>query len=64
MASYEKILETFPMKILTLSKKVCLSEINNLFNELSKIDLQTTSMSFSTLQKFLFVNKETRVNAL
>jgi len=45
MANYGKILETFPMKILTLLKKVCLSEINNFFiNELNKIDLQTTSM--------------------
>jgi hypothetical protein len=64
MASYGKILETFQMKILAFSKKVCLSEINNFFNELNKIDLQTTSMSFSTLLEFLFINKETCINAL
>jgi len=64
MASYGIFFETFRMKILTFSKKVCLSEINSFFNELNKIDLQTTSMSFSTLLKFLFMNKETCINAL
>jgi hypothetical protein len=42
--------EPFPMEILTPSKRVHLSEIiKRVFNKLNKIDLQTTSMSFSAL---------------
>jgi hypothetical protein len=60
-----QILEPFPMESLTPSKRVHLGEINKrIFKELNKIDLQTTSMSFSTLLKFLFINKKTYINAL
>jgi hypothetical protein len=39
----KQILEPFPMEFLTPSKRVHLGEVNkNKFNELNKIDLQTT----------------------
>jgi hypothetical protein len=42
--------EPFPMEFLTPSKMVHLGKINKIvFEELNKIDLQTTSMSFNTL---------------
>ncbi len=45
-----QILEPFPMEFLTPSKKVHLGEINKrIFENANKIDLQTTSMSFSAL---------------
>jgi hypothetical protein len=34
------------------------------FEEINKIDLQTTSMSFSTLLKLLSIDKKTYINAL
>jgi hypothetical protein len=44
-----QIFESFPMECLTPSKWVHLGEINKKhFNECNKIDLQTTSLSFST----------------
>jgi len=44
-----QIFEPFPMECLTPSKGVHLSEINKKqFDEYNKIDLQTTSISFST----------------
>jgi hypothetical protein len=60
-----KILEPFPMESLTPSRRVHLSEINKrFFEELNKIDLQTTSMSFSALLKLLSIDKKTYINAL
>jgi hypothetical protein len=53
-----QILEPFPMKSLTPLKRVHLSEINRrIFKELDKIDLQTTSMSFSALLKLHSIDK-------
>jgi hypothetical protein len=47
-----QILEPFPVEYLTPSRRVHLGEINkSFFEELNKIDLQTTSMSFSALLK-------------
>ncbi len=47
-----QILEPFPMECLAPSKRVHLGEINKrISNELNKIDLQTTFMSFNTLLK-------------
>jgi hypothetical protein len=47
-----QILEPFPMESLTPSKRVNLGEINKrIFNELNKIDLQT-SMSFGALKSY------------
>jgi hypothetical protein len=55
-----RILEPFSMEFLTPSKRVHLGEINKrIFEELKKIDLQTTSMSFSALLKLLSIDKET-----
>jgi hypothetical protein len=46
-----QILGPFPMESLTPSRRVNLGEINKrIFNELNKIDLQTTSMSFGALK--------------
>jgi hypothetical protein len=60
-----QILEPFPMESLTPSKRVHLGEINKrIFEKLVKIDLQTTSMSFSALLKLLSTNKKTYINAL
>jgi hypothetical protein len=60
-----KILEPFPMEFLTPSKRVHLGEINKrIFEELNKIDLQTTSMSFRALLKLFYIDKETYINAL
>jgi hypothetical protein len=60
-----QILEPFPMESLTPSRRVHLSEINKrFFEELNKIDLQTTSMSFSALLKLLSIDKKTYINAL
>jgi hypothetical protein len=60
-----QILEPFPMEYLTLSKRVHLGEIKKrIFEELNKIDLQTTSMSFNTLLKLFFIDKKTYINAL
>jgi hypothetical protein len=60
-----QILEPFPMESLTPSKRVHLGEINKrIFEEFNKIDLQTTSMSFSTILKLLSIDKETYINAL
>jgi hypothetical protein len=60
-----QILEPFPMESLTPSKRVHLGEINKKnFEELNKIDLQTTIMSFSTLLKLLSIDKRTYINAL
>jgi hypothetical protein len=60
-----QILEPFPMESLTPSKRVHLGEINKKkFKEFNKIDLQTTSMSFSTILKLLSIDKETYINAL
>jgi hypothetical protein len=60
-----KILESFPMESLTPSKRVHLGEMNKrIFEELNKIDLQTTSMSFKALLKLLSIDKETYINAL
>jgi len=60
-----QILEPFLMESLTPSKRVHLSEINKrIFEELNKIDLQTTSMSFSALLKLFSINKETYIHAL
>jgi len=48
-----QILEPFLMESLTPSKRVNLGEINKrIFNELNKIDLQTTSMSFGALKNY------------
>ncbi len=53
------------MEFLTPSKMVHLGEINKrIFEELNKIDLQATSMSFSALLKLLSINKKTYINAL
>ncbi len=50
--------EPFPMTILTPSKRVRLSEIiKRIFYELNKIDLQTTSMSFSALLELFSIDK-------
>jgi hypothetical protein len=50
--------EPFPIESLSPSKRVHLGEINKrIFEKLNKIDLQTTSMSFSTLFKFLSIDK-------
>ncbi len=59
-----QILEPFPMESLTPSKRVHLGEINKIiFEELNKIDLQTTSMSFSTLVKlYLQIKKHTSLH--
>jgi hypothetical protein len=35
-----------------------------IFEDINKIDLQTTSMSFDTLLKLLSIDKETYINAL
>jgi hypothetical protein len=60
-----QILEPFLMESLTPSKSVHLGEINKrIFEELNKINLQATSMSFSALLKLLSINKETYINAL
>jgi hypothetical protein len=60
-----QILESFIMESLTPSKRVHLGEINKrIFEELNKIDLQATSMSFSALLKLLSINKKTYINAL
>jgi hypothetical protein len=60
-----QILEPFSMESLTPSKKVYLGEIEKIFfDELNKIDLQTTSMSFSTLLKLVSIDKKTYINAL
>ncbi len=60
-----QILESFPMESLTPSKRVHLGEINKrIFEELNKIDLQTTFMSFTTLLKLFFIDKKTYINAL
>jgi hypothetical protein len=49
----KQILEPFPMESLTPSKSVNLGEINKrIFNELNKIDLQTTFMSFGGLKNY------------
>jgi hypothetical protein len=48
-----QIFEPFPMESLTPPKRVHLGEINKrIFEELNKIDLQTTSMSFNALLLF------------
>jgi hypothetical protein len=60
-----KFFESFPMESLTPSKRVHLGEMNKrIFEELNKIDLQTTSMSFKALLKLLSIDKETYINAL
>jgi hypothetical protein len=60
-----QILEPFTMESLAPSKRVHLGEINKrIFNEFNKIDLQTTSMSFSTILNFFSIDKETYINAL
>ncbi len=60
-----KILESFPMESLTLSKRIYLDEMNQKnFEELNKIDLQTISMSFNTLSNLLSIDKKTYINAL
>jgi len=60
-----QIFEPFPMKSLTPSRRVHLGEINKKkFEELNKIDLQTTSMSFTALLKLLSIDKKTYINAL
>jgi hypothetical protein len=60
-----QFLEPFPMESLTFSKNVHLGESNKrICEELNKIDLQTTSMSFSTILKLLSVDKKTYINAL
>jgi hypothetical protein len=52
------LLEPFPMKILTPSKRVHLCEIiKRSFDELSKNDLQITSMSFSALLELFSIDK-------
>ncbi len=53
------------MECLTPSKRVHLGEINKKrFNECNKIDLQTTSILFSTWLKLLSIDKKTYINAL
>ncbi len=53
----KKKFEPFPMKILSPSKRVPLSEIiKRIFYELSKNDLQITSMSFSALLKNISID--------
>jgi len=53
------------MECLAPSKMVHLCEINKRIpNELNKIDLQITFMSFSTLLKTNYIDKETNINAL
>jgi hypothetical protein len=60
-----QLLEPFLIESSTPSKRVHLGEINKrIFEELNKIDLRTTFMSFSALLKFLFINKNTYINAL
>ncbi len=60
----KKNFEPFPMEFLTPSKMVHLGEINKrIFEELNKIDLQT-SMSFRAILNFFYINKETYINAL
>jgi len=60
-----QILEPSPMESLTPSKRVHLGEINKrIFEELNKIDLQATYMSFSALLKLFSIDKETYINAL
>jgi hypothetical protein len=67
MAPMEKtqIFEPFPMEFLIPSKRVHLGKINKrIFEGLNKIDLQTTSMSFSALIKLLSIDKKTYINPL
>jgi len=60
-----QILEPFPMESLTPSRRVHLGEINKIFfKELNKIDLQTTSISFTTFKKLLYIYIKTYINAL
>jgi hypothetical protein len=48
-------LEPFPMESLIPSKMVHLCEINKrIFEELNKIDLQTTSVSFSIIKNKIY----------
>jgi len=47
------ILKPFPMESLTPSKRVNLGEISKrIFNELNKIDLKTTFISFGALKNY------------
>ncbi len=51
--------------IFNLFKKGSLSEINkNNFKKINKIDLQTTSISFSALLKLFSTDKKTYINTL
>jgi hypothetical protein len=63
MASYGKNRNS--STIPTPSKRVHLGEVNKrIFEEINKIDLETTSMSFNTLLNYIYIYKETYINAL
>jgi len=60
-----QMLEPFSMESLTPSKRVHLGEINKKnFEKLNKIDIQTTSISFSALLKLFSIDKKTYINTL
>ncbi len=61
-----KIIEPIPLGNLSPLEKTRLNEINNKsFDELNKMDLQTTlTMSFTTLLKSISIDKDTYINEL
>jgi hypothetical protein len=61
-----QIIEPISLENLSLSEKPHLNEINNnFFDELNKLDLQTTpTMSFTTFLESISIDKDTYINAL
>ncbi len=62
----KKIIEPVPLGNLSPLEKTRLNEINNnFFDELNKMDLQTTlTISFITLLDSISIDKDTNINAL
>jgi hypothetical protein len=59
-----QILEPISLGQLSPLEKTHLNEINNFFDELNKMDLQTTLiMPFTTFLESIFIDKDTFINA-